>query len=75
LKAFNSKIVPILLTVLSTALGLVPFLLDNRLDAFWRSLVTGTIGGLLFSVVAIYFFLPLFLLRKKDVISRRVLKV
>ncbi|MFW5725261.1 MAG: efflux RND transporter permease subunit, partial [Bacteroidota bacterium] len=67
LKAFNSKIIPILLTIISTILGLVPFLLDQQLDKFWYALVTGTMGGLLFSVVGLYFYLPLFFLRKKDI--------
>lgn len=66
LKAFNSKIIPIILTILSTMLGLVPFIIDGNMDKFWYALVTGTIGGLLFSVAGIYFYLPLFLMKKKD---------
>jgi multidrug efflux pump subunit AcrB len=59
-KAFNYKIIPILLTVVSTVLGFVPFLIGEK-QAFWFSLAAGTIGGLLFSLVGIVFYLPLFL--------------
>ncbi len=60
LKAYNSKLVPVLLTLLSTVLGLVPFLSGGKKEAFWFSLASGTIGGLLFSMVAIVVILPLF---------------
>ena len=57
--AFNHKIIPILLTVLSTVLGMIPFLIDGPDDQpFWYSLAVGTIGGLIFSVVPIFLFLP-----------------
>lgn len=57
-KAFNHKIVPTLLTILSTALGLVPFLLDGPDEVFWYAFALGTIGGLAFSLIALIFFLP-----------------
>jgi multidrug efflux pump subunit AcrB len=58
-KAFNHKIIPILLTILSTVLGMIPFLIDGPDDQpFWYSLAVGTIGGLIFSVVPIFLFLP-----------------
>lgn len=57
-KAFNHKIVPTLLTILSTALGLIPFLLDGPDEVFWYAFALGTIGGLVFSLVALVFFLP-----------------
>lgn len=67
LTAFNHKIIPILLTILSTALGMIPFLIDGPDDQpFWFSLATGTIGGLVFSVVPIFFFLPCVLRLKKE---------
>lgn len=69
LKAFNHKITPILLTILSTSLGLIPFLIDGQEGGFWFSLAVGAIGGLLFSMVAIVVWLPLFfrlLLRGED---------
>lgn len=61
IKAYNHKIVPVMLTVLSTVAGLVPFLLDGEEAQFWRSFATGVCGGLMFSVVVIIFVLPLFL--------------
>ena len=58
-KAFNHKIIPILLTILSTVLGMIPFLIDGPDEQpFWYSLAVGTIGGLIFSVVPIFLFLP-----------------
>ncbi|MFO7616100.1 MAG: efflux RND transporter permease subunit [Bacteroidales bacterium] len=65
LKAFNGKIVPITLTVLSTVLGLVPFIAEGQDEVFWFALAAGTMGGLLFSVLAILVFLPAFLPLKK----------
>ncbi|MCM1109067.1 MAG: efflux RND transporter permease subunit [Clostridium sp.] len=61
LKAFNSKIIPILLTILSTALGFVPFMFDAKQDSFWMALSVGTICGLFFSVVGLMFYLPIML--------------
>lgn len=57
--AFNHKIIPILLTILSTVLGMIPFLIDGPDEQpFWYSLAVGTIGGLMFSVIPIFLFLP-----------------
>ncbi|MBP3202855.1 MAG: efflux RND transporter permease subunit [Bacteroidales bacterium] len=64
-KAFNHKITPILLTVLSTALGLIPFLTDGPEVVFWFDFALGSIGGLLFSVLALVFYLPVFAIRRK----------
>lgn len=61
LKAFRHKIGPVLLTVLSTVVGMVPFLLYER-EPFWYALGVGTIGGLLMSLLAIGLYLPLLLL-------------
>lgn len=59
LRAFNIKIVPILLTVLSTALGFIPFMIgDDGRDYFWFPFALGTIGGLVMSLIAIVFLLP-----------------
>ncbi|MBQ5814491.1 MAG: efflux RND transporter permease subunit [Flavobacteriales bacterium] len=59
-KAFNAKITSILLTVLSTILGFVPFLIGER-ERIWFTLAVGTIGGLVMSIIGIYFFLPIFM--------------
>ena len=61
LKAFNQKIVAIMLTILSTVLGLVPFVWGGQREVFWFAFASGAMGGLIFSLVAILVFLPLFL--------------
>ncbi|HEY3373047.1 MAG TPA: efflux RND transporter permease subunit [Prolixibacteraceae bacterium] len=65
LKAFNHKIIPIFLTIISTVLGLVPFVWSGQKEVFWFAFAVGAMGGLIFSVTAILFYLPL-LLRLKD---------
>ncbi|MEL6864148.1 MAG: efflux RND transporter permease subunit [Bacteroidota bacterium] len=59
LAAFQAKIIPIALMVLSTVLGLLPFLLFGQAQAFWYPLAICTIGGLLFSILGLFFYLPL----------------
>lgn len=63
LKAWNVKIVPITLTVLSTVLGFIPFLIGESKEAFWFPLAAGTIGGLVMSMVGIFLFLPIYALK------------
>ena len=65
IKAFNHKIIPIFLTIVSTILGLLPFLSDGPDEVFWFDFAIGTIGGLVFSIIALFFYLPVFLLNKK----------
>ncbi len=60
LKAFQYKIFPVLLTVFSTIIGLIPFLIGKK-EAFWFAFAAGTIGGLVFSLMAILLFFPVFL--------------
>ena len=55
----------ILLTTLATACGLSPFLLEGQNEVFWFSLAVGTIGGLTFSLLALFLILPLLLYSKK----------
>ena len=64
LKAWNVKIVPILLTILSTVLGFIPFMVGTGKEAFWFPLAAGTVGGLIMSLVGLFLFLPLFCLPK-----------
>ena len=54
-----------MLTILSTILGLIPFVVGEHREPFWFALAAGTMGGLLFSLVGILFYLPLFFFRKK----------
>lgn len=65
-KAWNHKIIPILLTILSTLLGFLPFIIGLEKENFWFPLAAGTTGGLLMSLIGIYFFLPLLLFGKKQ---------
>lgn len=60
LKAYNGKIIPILLTALSTILGLLPFIIFDKNDPFWYSLALCTIGGMIGSVIVLVFLLPVF---------------
>lgn len=49
IEVYNHKIIPVFLTMFSTVLGLVPFLIDGSEDeAFWFSFAIGKSGGLLF---------------------------
>lgn len=59
IKAFNQKITPIFLTITSTILGLLPFVIIEGNNFFWTSFAYGNIGGLIFSFVVILVFLPL----------------
>lgn len=61
IKAYNHKIIPILLTVLSTVVGLIPFLIYGQNEVFWFALGAGTIGGLMMSLIGIVLYLPLFM--------------
>lgn len=60
IKAWNSKIKPIFLTIISTVLGFLPFIIGYR-EAFWFPLAVGTVGGLVISIIATFCFLPLFM--------------
>ncbi|MBN1252329.1 MAG: efflux RND transporter permease subunit [Bacteroidales bacterium] len=66
LKAFNHKITPIFLTIISTILGLVPFIYSGQNDVFWFAFAAGSIGGLLFSFIAIIIYLPILLKLKNN---------
>ena len=58
IRAFNNKIIPISLTVVSTVLGLIPFLMDGPNEVFWFAFAVGTMSGLLFSILALVFVMP-----------------
>jgi multidrug efflux pump subunit AcrB len=60
LQAYNAKIIPIILTVVSTLLGFLPFLV-GEVNPFWRSLAVGTMSGLLFSLPVLVVYLPVML--------------
>ncbi len=58
IRAFNHKIIPISLTVVSTVLGLIPFLMDGTSEVFWFAFAVGTMSGLLFSLLALVLVMP-----------------
>lgn len=61
LKSYNHKIIPIFLTIISTILGLIPFIYDGQKEVFWFSFAVGAMGGMFFSIVALVIYLPLFM--------------
>ena len=62
IRAFNAKIIPILLTIASTVLGFIPFMVGpDAPEPFWFPLALGTIGGLTASLLTLLFLLPLLL--------------
>ena len=67
IKAWNAKVVPIFLTVVSTILGFIPFMVGESKEGFWFPLAAGTIGGLVMSIVGIFFYLPIFSLKKNNI--------
>lgn len=64
IEAFKKNIFPIILTIFSTILGFIPFVIDGQNEVFWFALGVGTIGGLLFSLIGILIYLPIFTLKK-----------
>ena len=71
IKAWNIKIVPIFLTVITTVLGFIPFMIGLDKESFWFPLAAGTIGGLLMSMIGIFFYLPIFLVKRRLVVAKR----
>lgn len=69
IKAWNRKIIPILLTIISTILGFIPFIIGLKKEAFWFPLAAGTMGGLLFSLVGVFVLLPMLIVRRSGSIS------
>ncbi len=59
-RAYNRKIIPTLLTIVSTVLGLIPFLFDGTDNVFWFAFAVGVMGSMLFSVIALVVWLPMF---------------
>ena len=65
ISAFNYKIRPIMLTIISTILGLIPFLTEGPEEVFWFDFAIGTISGMILSIVAVFFILPAFIVPRK----------
>ena len=72
-KAWNTKVIPIFLTVTSTILGFVPFMVGMEKEGFWFPLAAGTIGGLIMSVIGVFIFLPVFTLKKKCLVKPKAM--
>lgn len=70
-RAWQVKVVPVLLTVVSTVLGFIPFLWGGAREAFWFPLAAGTAGGLLLSVVGVFLVMPAGILGRRNVVKRR----
>lgn len=66
MKSFRIKITAVLLTVLSTVLGFIPFVIGETKEGFWFPLAAGTMGGLIMSLAAIFFMLPLLILPRTE---------
>ncbi len=66
LKAYSRKVKPIMLTIVSTVAGLIPFLSDGPSEVFWFDFAAGATAGLLFSIPAVVFVLPVFLIPRKS---------
>ncbi|MDR2287339.1 MAG: efflux RND transporter permease subunit [Prevotellaceae bacterium] len=61
IKAWNAKVLPIFLTIFSSVLGFIPFMIGQYREAFWFPLAAGTVGGLIMSFITLFLFLPLFM--------------
>lgn len=68
-KAYRAKIVPITLTLLSTLVGMVPFLAAGQAESFWFPLAAATCGGLMFSIIGVLYVLPMFFVKQKPAIN------
>lgn len=76
LLALNRKITPMLLTIISTVLGFIPFVVATSRESFWFPLAVGVTGGLLMSILVILLILPLLMVKKtkRAAPSRRIMQ-
>jgi multidrug efflux pump subunit AcrB len=76
IKAWNAKVLPIFLTIFSSVLGFIPFMIGPYKESFWFPLAAGTVGGLIMSFITLFLFLPLFMgvgkKKKIDVVTKRL---
>lgn len=63
--SLKDMLFPISLTILSTVLGFVPFVINGQKEIFWFALGVGTIGGVLFSFLGLILLLPVLIIRKR----------
>lgn len=64
--AYSRKIIPISLTIISTILGMLPFIVGGKDLVFWYTFAIGTIGGMVFSIIAFIIYLPIFMPLRKN---------
>ncbi|MEL7247930.1 MAG: efflux RND transporter permease subunit [Bacteroidota bacterium] len=65
LRAFRHKILPVVITALSTVVSLLPFVVQSE-QSFWYNFSITVILGLVFSTLAMILLLPVFLLNYKS---------
>lgn len=58
-----------MLTVLSTILGFIPFIIGETKESFWYPLAIGTMGGLVMSILALLIIFPIFVLPKNSKVN------
>jgi multidrug efflux pump subunit AcrB len=68
IKAFNKKIVPVIITIISTIVGLIPFLISDTTNNFWYPFAITISVGLIFSLFVLVFVLPIYLISNKEII-------
>ena len=49
---------------MSSMVGLIPFVWEGQNEVFWFSFAAGSIGGLLFLLLGIFIYLPIFIIKK-----------
>jgi multidrug efflux pump subunit AcrB len=70
LKATLRRARTILLTVVSTICGLIPFMLEGDTEVFWFALAVGSAGGLVFSLLVVFWVLPVMLWERRGSVER-----
>lgn len=65
IKAFNKKIVPVVITIASTIVGLIPFLISDSINNFWYPFAITICVGLFFSMLTIVIVLPIYIISSK----------
>jgi multidrug efflux pump subunit AcrB len=59
LKAFNTKIIPVIISRFSIIISLIPVIIYSDDEPFWFPLAICVLGGVLFSIIVLLIFLPL----------------
>lgn len=63
---FSSRYWSLLFALISTCIGLAPFLKDSATDSIWPALAAGTIGGIGVILFWIFIILPAFLIKSRS---------